>query len=146
MTHFSSLSRALLCAGALAVAGAGVAQAETFDSPQQAGEMSTMTQGAPNLVTNNIPNEGVSTSTSTYPSYSYGNPTTVLGAGPATVTTYTYTYPAYATTATYVAPPVVNYDHTWGGASETSNVPLRAGEATTMTGGAPNMLTNNDAW
>jgi hypothetical protein len=150
MTH-SSLYRALLCAGALALAGAGVAQAETFDSPQQAGEMSTMTQGAPNLVTNNIPNEGVTTYTYTYPSYtypsySYSNPTTVLGAGPATVTTYTYTYPAYASTTTYLAPPVVNYDTTWGGASETSNVPLRAGEVTTMTGGAPNMLTNNYAW
>jgi hypothetical protein len=145
MTH-SSLSRALLCAGALALAGAGVAQAETFDSPQQAGEVSTMTQGAPNLLTDNSPNTGITTYTYTYPSYSYVNPTTVLGAGPATVTTYTYTYPAYASTTTYVAPPVVNYDHTWGGASETSNVPLRAGEVTTMTGGAPNMLTNNDAW
>jgi hypothetical protein len=145
MTHFS-LSRALLCAGALAVAGAGVAQAETFDSPQQAGEVSTMTQGAPNLLTDNSASTGVTTYTYTYPSYSDVNPTTVLGAGPATVTTYTYTYPAYASTTTYVAPPVVNYDHTWGGASETSNVPLRAGEVTTMTGGAPNMLTNNDAW
>ena len=146
MTHFSSLSRALLCAGALAVAGAGVAQAETFDSPQQAGEASTMTQGAPNLLTDNSADTGITTYTYTYPSYSDSNPTTVLGAGPATVTTYTYTYPAYASTTTYVAPPVVNYDHSWGGASETSNVPLRAGEVTTITGGAPNMLTNNYAW
>ena len=36
----------LIVAGALAVAG--VAQAETYDTPTQAGEASTMTMGQPN--------------------------------------------------------------------------------------------------
>lgn len=128
-----TLTKSLVLAGVLAAAG--VAQAQlTYDVPQQAGEMSTMTQGAPNLSANNIPNEGPDT--------------TILGAGPAVVTTYSYvTTPSYV----YVTPsaPVVNYE-LWnvprGNASETSNVPERAGEASTMTGGAPNALANNDTF
>ncbi|HYE41523.1 MAG TPA: hypothetical protein VEB23_16405 [Ramlibacter sp.] len=138
-----SLSRALLLAGV--VATAGVAHAQTYDVPQQAGEASTMTHGAPNLVTDNP------------------NGTYVMGAAPATVTTYTYTYPAvttysYATpVVTYGAvavPPsaspdtVVTYVHRPEVVSRTQSaatfdVPARAGEASTMTGGAPNMVTDN---
>lgn len=137
----SSLQRALLLAGAVALAGVGVAQAETFDSPMQAGEASTMTNGQPNKLTDNGPvmnYDWTLTSPSTtvlgagpVVSYDYYAPSTmVLGSGPATITTYSYT-------------PSVCYTWGHGGASETSNVPLRAGEASTMTGGAPNVLTNN---
>ena len=129
----TSLARVLFVAGALAAAGA-VAQAETFDSPQQAGEMSTMTHGAPNLETTNSPygdvNHAVVVTTpgvvATAPVMVVPN-TTVLGAGPAVVTTTTM--------------PGNPYLH--DGSSETSNTPQRAGEMSTMTGGAPNMLTQN---
>jgi hypothetical protein len=79
------LPQAIAIAGFVAVAG--VAHADTFDSPQQAGEASTMTGGAPNALTTNSP---------------WGDndiivDTRVLGAGPAVVTTYgTTTYgPTY---------------------------------------------------
>lgn len=49
----SSLTRALFVAGA--IAAAGIAHAETFDSPMQAGEASTMTNGVPNALTTNSP-------------------------------------------------------------------------------------------
>ena len=60
---------ALLAAGIVAVAG--VAQADSFESPTQAGEASTMTNGVPNQATTNSP----------FPD-GY-NPTIVMGAGPA---------------------------------------------------------------
>ncbi|MBC5765216.1 hypothetical protein [Ramlibacter albus] len=43
---------AILVAATFAFAGAA-AQAQTWDSPQAAGEMSTMTNGAPNVSTDN---------------------------------------------------------------------------------------------
>ena len=128
---------ALIAAGIVAVAG--VAQAATFDSPTQAGEASTMTNGVPNAATTNSP----------YPD-GY-NATMIMGAGPSTVTTYTYSYPSVITygypSSNYFALPAYPVDHSWNGylnsATETSNVPQRAGEASTMTGGAPNMATTN---
>lgn len=135
-----TLPRALIAAGVLAAAG--IAQAQTYDVPLQAGEASTMTHGAPNLVTDNPG-------------------TTTMGAAPATVTTYTYTttYPVVTTYSAPVAvysPPavsyapdtVVTYVHRPDVVSRTAsaatyNVPSRAGEASTMTGGAPNMSTDN---
>jgi hypothetical protein len=100
-----------------------------------------MTNGVPNAATTNSP-------------YSDGyNPTAVLGAGPVfvdpTVTTYTYTYPSVIysyPSAVYMTPaPLVS--NTWNGylnsATETSNTPQRAGEASTMTGGVPNAATTN---
>lgn len=73
--------------------------------------------------------------------------TTVLGAGPAVTTTYINTYPAYS--YSYVVPGPMLSD-SWSGynnsATETSNVPQRAGEASTMTGGVPNLETNNFPW
>jgi hypothetical protein len=128
---------ALLAAGLVAVAG--VAQAETFDVPTQAGEASTMTNGQPNALTTNSP-------------YSEDGSTAVLGAGPSTttVTTYTYTYPPTVShvysTPSYAVPASPYWDGYAHGGAETSNVPLRAGEASTMTGGAPNMVTNNYSW
>jgi hypothetical protein len=134
--HKTTLS-ALVAAGIVAVAG--VAQADTYDSPTQAGEASTMTNGVPNQATTNSP-------------YSEAyNLTTVLGAGPVstdtTVTTYTYTYP-YVTTYSYPSAvylvPAPAASSRWNGylnsATETSSTPQRAGEASTMTGGVPNMM------
>ena len=128
---------ALLAAGLVAVAG--VAQAETFDSPTQAGEASTMTHGVPNAATTNSP----------YPD-GY-NATMIMGAGPSTVTTYTYTYPSVITysypSSSYYLVPTSPVDNSWNGylnsATETSNVPQRAGEASTMTNGVPNAATTN---
>ena len=139
----SSLTKSLLLAGLVAVGG--IAQADTYDLPQQAGEMSTMTNGQPNLLTTNSP---------------YGDShvivdTTVLGAAPATVVTTT-TYPAIVTYSYPLPAPVVsNADtvvtqiHRPAVVSDTASaatfdVPTRAGEASTMTGGAPNMVTNNN--
>lgn len=129
-----SLSRTLLLAGMVAMGAAGVAQADTFDSPTQAGEASTMTNGAPNQLTTNSP----------YGDHSgmviYSSPvvidTHVMGAPPAVVTT---TNPD--TDVTYVYRPIRVSPHQ---AAATFNSPSRSGEASTMTGGAPNMVTNND--
>ena len=116
------ISRLMVVAGALALAG-GVAQAQTFNSPTIAGEASTMTNGQPNVRTEHDA-----------PMYVYTVPyTVVMGAGPAVV--YEYSYPAY------VLPLSSRPLHS--GASETSNVPQRAGEASTMTNGAPNLVTTN---
>lgn len=131
-----SLSRALLLAGM--VAAAGVAQAQnTFDSPTQAGEASTMTQGAPNQLTTNSPypdNSGTVIYSS--PTIVYGYPaavveTQVMGAGPVVSDTQ----------VTYVHRPT-RISRTQ--AAATFDVPAGAGEASTMTGGAPNMVTSND--
>jgi hypothetical protein len=115
----------LLVAGVLAVAGAAQAQA-TFDSPvHQPGEASTMTHGQPNALTSNAPDIGT------------------MGAGPAVVYTEgytTYNVPVYVLPAPAGSRP---YELDRGGASETSSVPGRAGEASTMTGGVPNMSTDN---
>lgn len=121
----------LIVAGALAVAG--VAQAETFDTPMQAGEASTMTMGQPNQLTTNSP----------YADNTVIVDTTVLGAAPVTMvpsTTvmvpmdhYVYTQPGY----------MGNYQQRHQAAA-TFNVPARAGEASTMTGGAPNVATDNE--
>jgi hypothetical protein len=120
----TTLSRALFVAASLALAGAAQA-AQTWDSPQAAGEASTMTNGQPNVSTDN-PNG---------PMYVYTLPvvpsTTVMGSGPAVVYTYGYVYPAH----------VISPERR--GASETSNVPLRAGEMSAMTNGAPNVETLN---
>lgn len=123
-------SLTLFVAGMFAVAGA--VQAETFDSPTQAGEASTMTQGVPNAVTTNSP-------------YADGSHTLILGAGPAIVTTDTYVT-TYSLPPHYVLPAPVTHSYMadgWGGASETSNTPHRAGEASTMTNGVPNAATQN---
>ncbi|HVE52586.1 MAG TPA: hypothetical protein VNB23_04325 [Ramlibacter sp.] len=94
---------------------AGAAQAQaTFDTPTRAGEASTMSMGAPNLETS--------------------VDTRVMGAAPSGI---------YAPDTVVTVPPnpmVVDRD----AAAATFNVPSRAGEASTMTGGAPNVATDND--
>jgi hypothetical protein len=126
------LMRKSLLSAVLVAAGmglAGVASAQTYDSPMQAGEASTMTQGEPNAATTNSP-------------YSDGSHTLILGAGPSTITTYE-TVTTYSMPDGYVVPsPVVTYG--WGtshgGATASSSVPDRAGEASTMTHGVPNVM------
>jgi hypothetical protein len=123
----SLLSAVLVAAG---MGLAGLASAETFDSPTQAGEASTMTMGQPNVATTNSP-------------YPDGIDTTVLGAGPASVTRYE-TVTTYSTPVLVSPDSIVSYGPGWtylhGGATETSKVPERAGEASTMTHGVPNMM------
>ena len=106
----------LIVAGTLAAAGLAQAQ-NTYDIPAQAGEASTMTQGQPNQLSSN-------------------SDTRVLGAGPTTVMVPMEQY-------TYVQPG-------WSGsyqqrhqAAATFNTPARAGEVSTMTGGQPNVSTDN---
>lgn len=114
----------LIVAGLVAVGG--IAQAETFDTPSQAGEASTMTMGQPNQLTTNSP----------YGDGSVVVDTTVLGAAPTTVMVpmehYVVTQPGWS--------------GSWqerNEAAATFNTPARAGEASTMTNGQPNMLTDN---
>ncbi|MDB5956916.1 hypothetical protein [Ramlibacter sp.] len=144
------LSRALVVAAVVAVAG--VAQAETFNSPMQAGEASTMTGGAPNMLTSNDPSYSYS--------YDMGGPlpapvvdSTVLGAGPMYDTTVLGGPPSvvYETTTVYPSSVYVQPNINWspetyhsgwgtgyGGATATSRVPDRAGEASTIVNGVPN--------
>ena len=120
----------LIVAGALGLAG--IAQAETFDTPMQAGEASTMTTGQPNQLTTNSPYGDNTVLVTPYADSNVVVDTTVLGAAPDTMGHYVYVQPG------------------WNGgyrqrheAAATFNTPARAGEASTMTGGAPNMLTDN---
>lgn len=117
--------RALLLAASLALAGGMAQAADTYDTPQAAGEASTMTNGQPNMSTDNA--ESPTVWVYSVPTVPY---TAIMGSGPGVVY-YEYVYPASL------------YSPERSGASETSNVPLRAGEASTMTNGAPNVSTRN---
>jgi hypothetical protein len=134
----TSLTRALFVAGAVALAGAANADAIFY----------------PDGTHVELGNTDVSTL-----SLDKSMDTSVLGAGastlPATTTTTTVTTRDYV----YVQPNI-NWDRgtvvsqmhgnphlvhgTRTQAAATFNVPARAGEASTMTGGAPNALTTND--
>jgi hypothetical protein len=112
-----------VAAAGLAMAGA-VQAASTFDAPLRAGEASTMTQGRPNLLTTNSP---------------YPDGTVVLHARPVVVTSPVL--PAWH-------PPVaivnrIDADPWRADPTPTSNIPTWSGEASTMTHGQPNMVTNN---
>ena len=147
------LSRALVVAAVVAAAGVGVAQAETFNTPMQAGEASTMTHGQPNMRTTNTPSYSYS--------YDVGGPlpapvvdSTILGAGPMSDTTVLGAGPMVTYEATTVYPssvyvqPSTSWDHSYydgagmgmGGATATSPIPDRAGEASTIVNGVPNRL------
>ena len=115
----------LIVAGLLTVGG--IASAETFDSPSRAGEASTMTMGQPNQLTTNSPYADNTT---------VWVDTTVLGAAPATVMVPIDHY-------VYVQPGWSGSEHQRHQAAATFNVPARAGEASTMTGGVPNVSTDN---
>lgn len=109
-----TLSRIALIA-AFAVSGAAYAQKanETSNSPQRAGEASTMTGGAPNAKTT--------------------NETTTASPGDKAMTKRARNRMSKKARASANA----------GSATETSNTPQRAGEASTMTGGVPNKKTTN---
>jgi len=146
----TSLSRALLVAGALAVAGIGAAQADAIFYPDGT-SVDLGPTGADNLA--------LSSDSSVMAMDNSLSDTTVLGAGPAVTTTTVVTQPLQYE---YVQPNINwdrstaltqmhhnahlmrghRYDRT--GATATYNVPTRAGEASTMTAGVPNALTNND--
>ena len=120
----STLFRALLAAGVVATAGLAQAAAN-FDAPTQAGEASTMTNGVPNARTSNSP-DGVVTNV-----YYIGPSSTAVMGAPGVVVA-----PVSRAATTYEM----------GKASATTNVPGRAGEASTMTNGVPNASTNNNAY
>jgi hypothetical protein len=137
-------SLSLVLAGVFAVAGVAQAQSQTWDVPQKAGEASTMTMGQPNLETDNpgVPQThvmgaapSVHTTTTIYPSH------TVVTTHPSHVYVHPQVQVSPDTVVTVPYSPMVVDRHQ---AAATFNVPARAGEASTMTGGAPNMVTNND--
>jgi cytoskeletal protein RodZ len=105
-----TLSRSIVLAGVLAAAGAVQAQSatETSNTPQRAGEASTMTKGVPNAKTSNDSAATTTKKTSKDKMAKAGGSSANKGS-----------------------------------ATETSNVPQRAGEASTMTGGVPNKKTTN---
>jgi len=113
------------------VAAAGVAQAQAWtaagssDVPVRAGEASTLTHGVPNAATTNSP-------------WPDGTPVIVGQPVPATVTVVPH---AYVVPAPVVHERVDAYRR--GKASVSTDVPGRAGEASTMTHGVPNMATSN---
>ena len=137
------MSLSLLAAGVMAVAG--LAHADAIFYPD--GTMVDLgPTGADNLALTSID--------------TLSSDTTVLGAGPATTTTVTTVTP----TVEYVyVQPNINWDRSVAmdqmhhnyhlmhrgdyrmrhQAAATFNVPARAGEASTMTGGAPNVVTDN---
>jgi hypothetical protein len=138
------MSLSLLAAGAMAVAG--LAHADAIFYPD-----GTMIDLGPN----GADNLALSSSGSMMPGPAVD--TTTLGAGPATSTTVTAVSPIVE--HVYVQPNI-NWDrdtalmqmhrnpHLHGyrhQAAATFDVPARAGEASTMTGGAPNMVTDNRA-
>lgn len=135
------ISLSLLAAGVMAAAG--LAHADAIYYPD-----GTVVQLGPN---------GADHMTM---SSSSGMDTTVLGAGPSTATTVTTVTPAVE--YVYVQPNI-NFDRATAvaqlhrnehlmhrdsnvrhQAAATFNVPARAGEASTMTGGAPNVSTDNE--
>lgn len=122
----------LIVAGALAVAG--VAQAETFDTPMQAGEASTMTMGQPNQLTTNSP----------YADNTVVVDTTVLGAAPVVITEPATTVMVPMDHSVWTQPGYMGTYRQRHQAAATFNTPARAGEASTMTGGAPNVATDNN--
>jgi hypothetical protein len=139
----TSLTRALFIAGAIGLAGA--AHADVIFYPDgtsvELGE-----SGADILAAEESGSDMLAMDSSI--------DTSVLGAAPAVVTTHTYTY----------VQPNINWDRNTAmtqlrhhrsvmghqfndrSAAATFNVPSRAGEVSTMTGGAPNMVTDNNAF
>jgi hypothetical protein len=140
----TSLTRALFVAGAIGLAGAANADAIFYPD----GTMVELGEGGAEVL-------ALDSDTSI--------DTSVLGGPAATVTTTTTTTVVPTTTYEYVQPNI-NFDrnavvaqlhhhrgtvagtHVMGNrhaAAATFDVPARAGEVSTMTGGAPNMVTSN---
>jgi hypothetical protein len=127
-----TFSRILLIS-AFAVCGAAHAQkaAETTNTPQRAGEASTMTGGAPNAKTSN---ETTTATTSTDKAADKAAKKTAKADAKA------------AKADAKADAKLAKGDKSAAGkasATATSNVPEKAGEASTMTGGVPNKKTTN---
>jgi hypothetical protein len=141
------LSLSLLAAGVMAAAG--MAQADAIFYPD--GTMVELGDtGADSLALSS--SDSLSWSNSDLLAMDSSIDTSVLGAGPAVTTStveYVYVQPninfdratALSQMHSHRATPRHDLSHQ---AAATFNVPTRAGEASTMTGGAPNMLTSND--
>jgi hypothetical protein len=123
MNKTTKLTAALLMAGVFA--GGAIAQtaSATSDVPVKAGEASTQTNGVPNMVTNNTPNASAPVTSASGVAVDSAGATATMGAAPASSN----------------AREVPNYN-----ATSTSNVPTKAGEASTMTNGVPNAKTHNE--
>lgn len=142
----TSLSRALFIAGAIGLAGAA-AQADVIFYPD--GTSVELGDSGADILALEESGSDMLAMDSTLD-------TTVLGAAPAVTTTHSYVY----------VQPNINFDRNtaltqlrhhrdmvrnqhMGGekqAAATFDVPSRAGEASTMTGGAPNMVTDNGSF
>jgi hypothetical protein len=144
----TKMSLSLLAAGVMAVAS--VAQADAIFYPD--GTMVELGDtGADSLALTSSDSLSWSKGSTAMDS---GIDTSVLGAGPAVSTVssveYVYVQPninfdrSVAVSQMHSHRMVQRDSHVRHQAAATFNVPARAGEASTMTGGAPNMLTSNE--
>jgi hypothetical protein len=153
----TSLTRALFVAGVMAVAG-GMAQADAIFYPN-----GTSVELGENAVENGQVDSMLASGSSVWQdstvAYDSSIDTTTLGAGPAissTTTTVTsspvYVFPNInwdRATVLSQPHPMMSYMRSLPGdtfdrtASATFDSPTRAGEASTMTSGAPNLVTDN---
>lgn len=159
----TSLTRALFVAGVVAMAGA--AQADAIFYPDgnvvELGDANvTVSQSGAIMTTPSSDSSMTASSDSSVD-------TSVLGAGASSMGSTSVTTTTVSTPHLVYVQPNINWDrttamsqlganpHLRGGhaivdnttrtqAAATFNVPARAGEASTMTGGAPNVLTTND--
>jgi hypothetical protein len=118
----------LLIAGLMTGAAWAQTASATSDVPVKAGEASTMTQGQPNMATtHNAPASHSS-----------------VGSASATPVTSATGMPVDSATSTAVmGAPSGAREVPHHSATVTSNVPTKAGEASTFTNGVPNMATHN---
>ena len=122
----------ILLAGLLAVAGAQAQTAAATSSvPVKPGEASTQVQGQPNADPNSPSAPGAYPSAPTYPSTAY----------PATTTPGAQTYPS-SQAMPRTKDEIRQEAKGMGAAAATTSVPGRAGEASTMVHGQPNMDPN----
>ena len=152
----TSLTRALFIAGAIGLAGA--AQADVIFYPdgtsvelgESGADILALEESGSDVL---AMDSSIDTTVLGGPSASLSTDTTVLGA-PAVTHSYVYVQPnihfdrATAMTQLRHHRSVMGNQHMGSekAAAATFNVPSRAGEASTMTGGAPNMVTDNHSF
>jgi hypothetical protein len=151
----TSLTRALFVAGVMAVAG-GMAQADAIFYPN-----GTSVELGENAVESGQVDSMLASNSSVWQdstvAYDSSIDTTTLGAGPAIVSSTVTTSPVYVfpninwdrATVLSQPHPMMSHLRAFPGdvfdrtASATFDSPTRAGEASTMTSGAPNLVTDN---
>ena len=121
----------LLLAGLMAGGAWAQTAAPTSDVPVKAGEASTLTNGRPNMATNNEPVTAAPAVTG------------AMGAAPVTSATGLPVDSAASSSTAVMGAPADARIVPFHSASVTSNVPTKAGEASTMTNGVPNAATHN---